>query len=401
MTAPIPFEAALSILMASRPAPEVIDCPLDAAAGRVLARPVTAKVSQPPLAVSAMDGYAVRRADLSPEGARLRLIGTSPAGRPFEGAVGPGEAVRIFTGGAVPEGADHVVIQEEAALSGETVSIPAPPSGPAHIRPAGLDFRAGDTLLGAGTRLGPAELAIAAAANHAVLPVHRPLRVALLANGDELKLPGTALAPGEIIASSRFALSGLVAGWGGEAIDLGIAPDDTEAICARIGSAGAADILLPVGGASVGDHDHMRAAFDRQGAETLFARVAVRPGKPTWLARLGSQLVLGLPGNPASALVCAHLFLRPLLTGRPAPHVRAALAAPVEAAGPREAFLRARLAAGEAGGLEVLPAANQDSSLLSPFLSANALVRRPPGDPARPAGTLVDAMVIGDFPAAV
>ncbi len=395
MSTLISVAEALAQLLAHRPDGGVIDCPLEAAQGRTLAAPLVARVSQPPLTVSAMDGYAVRLADVAAGNARLRLIGESPAGRPFDRPVGAGEAVRIFTGGALPDGADHVVIQEHATREDDHVRVGAPEAGPRHVRPAGLDFAAGDTLLAAGTRLGPAELAAAAAANHVSLPVRRPLSVALLANGDELKPPGAQLGPGEIIASSRYGLAGLVHDWGGVPMDLGIAPDEVGAIAARIEAGRAADILVPVGGASVGDHDHMRRALDGMGAETVFAKVAVRPGKPTWFARLGSQVVLGLPGNPASALVCAHLFLRPLLTGAPAPVITAALAAALPANGDRETYLRAALSAGEDGRLSLLPAGNQDSALIHPFLMANALIRQPPGAAAQPAGTPVEAVLIG------
>ncbi|MEM7767178.1 MAG: gephyrin-like molybdotransferase Glp [Pseudomonadota bacterium] len=398
----ISVDDALAAILAHRQAPATETAPLYAALGRTLAAPLVAQVTQPPLAVSAMDGYAVRHSDVATAGATLRVIGEAPAGKPFPGAIASGEAVRIFTGGAIPDGADHVVIQENVTAHatqgdpGAQINIAAPEAGPRHIRPAGLDFSRGDTLALTGTTLSPAHLAAAAAANHSHLPVLRRPRVALLANGDELREPGSALAPGEIIASSRYSLAGLIRDWGGEPVDLGIAADSVTAIQRAVTGADSADIIVPVGGASVGDHDHMRHAFDGLGAETIFAKVAVKPGKPTWFARLGArQRVLGLPGNPASALVCAHLFLKPLITGDSARRVRARLTHALTPHVGREAFLRAQLNVSSTGALEITPATNQDSALIHPFLTANALIRRGAQDPARTPGDPVDAWMIG------
>ena len=354
---------------------------------RVLAREVRARVTAPPRDVSAMDGYAVRAADLGND-APLRVIGEAPAGAPFGGAVGPGEAVRLFTGSVVPDGADHVVIQEETRRENGTVVLLAVPDAPAHIRRAGIDFAEGDLLIEAGTRLGPVHIAAAAASDHETLEVHCRPKVALLGNGDELRAPGSNPAIGEVIASNAPSLAALVRRWGGEPVDLGIARDSRAAIGERLERAGDADIIVPVGGASVGDHDHMVAAFDDAGFETVFRKIAVKPGKPTWLAVRGAQVALGLPGNFASAYVCAHLFLRPLL-GEPASVVAARTATALPANGSRETYLRATLETDARGVRQVSVTRRQDSSLITPFLECDALVRRPPGAPAIDAGGIV------------
>lgn len=373
---------------------------LSAACGHVLASPVIAGVTQPPAAVSAMDGYAVRHSDAI-EGQSLSVIGEAPAGQPFAGSVGPGQAVRLFTGSVIPAGADHVVIQEEATREGSRITLTAPQPSPRNIRAAGIDFAEGDLLIPAGRALGPAELAVAAAANHARIKAYPRPRISILANGDELRPPGSNLKPGEIISSTPYALTALIAGWGGQSTFLGIAPDDPEEIRAHIRAASDTDILIPLGGASVGDHDHMQAVFAEEGLQPVFSKVAVKPGKPTWFGRLDPILVLGLPGNPASAIVCAELFLKPLiwrLTGRPAEDAlnwqRARLTSPLPAPGRRETFLRGQSGFDEDGRLTCTPAPDQDSSLLSPFLSADLLIHRPSGAPATDAGTLVHCLLI-------
>lgn len=389
----ISYDDALQHIRSVAPLSETETIPLQAGTGRVLADPIVAGLTHPPDAMSAMDGYAVRSAD-AVLGATLTVIGESPAGHPFSGSVGPGECVRVFTGSVVPQGADHIVIQEDATRTGDTIAITDTPTPPRHIRAAGLDFKTGDTLIPAGTRLLPRQLSICAAANHATLNVIRKPRVALLANGDELRAPGEPLGPGEIIASNEYSLTALIEAWGGEVINLGIAPDAPADIRARIEGAGAVDLFVPVGGASVGDHDHMKTVFGELGFDAVFSKVAVRPGKPTWLSECSDQLVLGLPGNPASALVCAHVFLKPLIarllgaseeTGR----LRAALTEPLPANGNRAHFMRGQLAVSEEGEQVVTPAANQDSALLSPFVTANMLIYRGVGAPAVGAGERV------------
>lgn len=394
MSGLISVAAALDLIAANRPLRSVEDTPLADALGRRLAEDVIAKVSRPPAAVSAMDGYAMRLGDVSHPGAVLTIIGEAPAGTPFDTAVGPGEAVRIFTGGEMPPGADHVVPQERAERSGSEVTILDAASEPECVRRAGIDFAEGACVLPAGIRIGPAEISVAASANHAVLKTVRRPRIALLANGDELRPPGSTLARGQIISSNTIALAALVMEWGGHPIDLGIATDSIEAIQAHIEAAAEADIIVPIGGASVGDHDHMRAAFAGLGFQPVFEKIAVKPGKPTWFSKRGDQCVLGLPGNPASALVCAQLFLRPLMS-MSAETVSARLGMDLSANGPRETYLRATARLDEAGQLIAEPLPSQDSSLLSPFLQANCLLRRTPDAPAATRGDIADVVLIG------
>lgn len=375
--------------------------------GRVAAAPVVAGVSQPNADVSAMDGYAVRFADAA-EGARLQVIGQAPAGCVFPGPISDNQTVRIFTGGVVPSGADHVVIQEDTVRDGDWVTITNAQAKPRHIRRAGLDFATGDALVPAGAVLGPAQWAAAAAGNVGSVSVYRRPKVALLANGDELRVPGVGdVQIGDTLSSSPYALAGLVRAWGAEPLSLGIAEDSLGDIRRRIrdGVAAGADVIVPIGGASVGDHDHMKEAFAAEGAQRVFSKIALRPGKPTWCAQwptsAGSDgtrpcVVLGLPGNPASALVCAQLFLKPLLyalTGRDGRSAitwgAATLTQDVGPNGPRETFVRAKVGQNQAGQMHIAPEGGQDSAMVTPFLSANALLHRPIGDEPRPAGTVV------------
>ncbi len=372
--------------------------PLQSGVGRTLAAPVIAKHTHPPKDMSAMDGYAARIDDCT-LGAALNVIGEAPAGHPYSGTVGPGQCVRLFTGSVVPAGADHVIIQEDVERQNDTITIKAAQGTARHIRAAGIDFRSGDVLIPEGTRLTARQLSICASANHADLSVRRGPRVALLANGDELRPPGSALEPGQIIASNEYSLTALIEAWGGTVINLGIAPDDPKDIRARIEAADEADVFVPVGGASVGDHDHMKTVFADLEFEPVFSKVAVRPGKPTWMSRRGDRLVLGLPGNPASALVCAHLFLKPLiarLMGSEDLHktVPANLLASLSANGGRESFLRGRMDYSSDGGCVVMPAGNQDSSLLSPFVTSNVLIHRPVDALALDEGDAVECVLL-------
>lgn len=384
MSDPVTVDEALQHIHRARPAPGAETLPLDACLGRILRKPVIARTTLPPSAVSAMDGYAVRFADVQETGTRLTVIGEAPAGQPFECAIGPGEAVRIFTGGALPSGADHVLIQEHAVREDKRVTVSTPQSRPRHIRRKGLDFSAGDTVLHAGVTLGPAELAMAAAANHASLEVTIRPKVAIITSGSELRAPGSPLGPGDVVNSNATAIAALVRLWGGEPIDAGLAPDRIDAIREHVErSVRSCDIIVAIGGASVGDHDLMRAAFRELGAQMVFEKVAVRPGKPTWHARLGRTPVLGLPGNPATAYVCAHLFLAPMLdAGGGMPRlVKARITHDLPANGAREAYIRARLS-GSVDGRTVTALDQQDTALIHPFLEANCLIRRRPGDPA-------------------
>ena len=366
---------------------------IEKAHGRQLAEAVTARVSRPPADMSAMDGYAVRLEDVREAGARLSVIGEAPAGAPFEQTVGKGEAVRIFTGGEIPTGADHIVIQEDTSRSGDEIICTDGYDAPQFIRKAGRDFHEGDTLLEAGTILGAGELGLLAAGNIAEVNVRRRPRVGILANGNELKPPGSELKRGEIVNSNPVALAELVRSWGAEPVDLGIAEDTLDAISRRIESAEDIDIFLPVGGASVGDHDLMRPAFSAAGFEPVFEKIAVRPGKPTWFSTRGETRVLGLPGNPASALVCAQLFLKPLITGQRHSFIKASLACDLEENGPREHFMRAFAAFTDDGRLSVDPAPDQDSSLIKPFVTSAALLRRLPNAPEKKRGELEDIIL--------
>ena len=368
------------------------------ASGRVLAADVVAVRNQPPTRVSAMDGYAVAGAVV---GELLRVIGEAPAGAPFAGSVGPGEAVRIATGGVVPQGAMRVVIQEHVARDGEEIRVEALSDG-THIRPAGGDFAAGQLVAKAGEIITPGRLGLIAATGCGTVTVARRPRVAVLASGDELREPGTSAGADAIFNSGAYAIAALVEAWGGEAVRLPILPDDRTALDAALAGADLnVDLIVPLGGASVGDRDQLRPAFEAIGAKILFDKVAVVPGKPTWAARFpDGRLLVGLPGNPASGFVCAHLFLKSLiaaLTGRDAGlRLRAArLAAAIGANGAREAWLRARVEVDAAGQLLVTVESRQDSSLTSVLAAADALVRRAVDAPALAAGETVETLAIG------
>jgi molybdopterin molybdotransferase len=377
--------------------------PIADCGGRTLAADLAAARDQPPDPVSAMDGYAVANDD-AVAGARLRVIGDAPAGAPFGGSVTPGTAVRIATGGVVPPGAGRIVIQEIAVRDGDDILIAEAPGAASHVRPAGCDFAAGQMLAGTGEVLTPARLGLAVAANRGTLQVRRRPRVAIFASGDELREPGAALAPGIIVNSAAYALAELVAAWGGAPIRHEILSDDHDRCSAQVRGAGLdADIILPLGGASVGERDVLRPVLQGFGARMIFERIAVQPGKPCWHARFpDGRLVLGLPGNPASAFVCAHVLLKPLLLallGRDAPDrtVAAALTRAMPEGADREVYWRARLRADSAGRLEVTPDERQDSSLQTPLASANALIRRLPNAPAAAAGDLADVLIVAPF----
>ena len=389
----ISVQDAISALTQHRAAGADVLTPLSKALGGRLARDVLAKVTLPPRDASAMDGYAVRFSDVGKAGAQLTVIGKAPAGSPFGGAVGQGEAVRIFTGGAVPEGADHIVIQENASREGDILTTTTTNETRRHIRKAGIDFTKGETLIAAGTQLSPAHIALAAAANHDTLPIYKRPLIALIANGDELKEPGSPVQDGDVISSNAAGLGALIQSWGGEVMDMGIAKDSVVAITALIEAASAADIIVPIGGASVGDYDYMRTAFKEAGLELVFEKIAVRPGKPTWFGKLGEQRVLGLPGNPASATVCAHLFLK-ILMNRADNIVttKAKLTQALSANGPRETFARGRTEVSDDGIAKVTPFPRQDSSLMTPFAKANVLLRLPPNTGPWDEGDVIDVV---------
>ncbi len=378
--------------------------PLDAetvsifeAAGRVLAQDLKAKLTQPPFDASAMDGYAVRAGGLASVPSYLKVIGTSAAGHGFSGEVKEGEAVRIFTGAPLPVGADTIVIQENTrAVSESQVEILHPVSVGRHIRTRGFDFVQGDVLLAAGTELQSRQLMLGAAMNHAALPVRRKPIVAVMANGDELVQPGQSPNADQITSSIPAGMKAAIAAWGGEPLLLDLALDSKESLAARVRDARNADVLLTIGGASVGEHDLVRGALEDMGARFKVLKAAMRPGKPVMFGFLDNQRILSLPGNPAAAVICARVFLRPLLDrflgrGRSDEPHTVRLAVPVEANGEREHYMRAQLSKDG-----VAPLADQDSSLMNKFAKADCLLVRPARGPALPAGALVPVIPL-DF----
>jgi molybdopterin molybdotransferase len=384
-------EAARARILAGIGAPKIERVALEAAVGRVLAEPVIAARAQPPFDASAMDGWAV-----SGPGERFEIIGESAAGHGHGQPLAPGQAVRIFTGAPVPTGASRVVLQEVAAREGQALVTPPGDDGPTHIRSAGGDFKAGDRLLAAGMRLDPWRLCLAAAAGRAELAVAVRPRVVLLSTGEEIVPAGSTPGPDQIFDSGGPTLAALIARWGGDVRRLASVGDDADAIAAALGAAGG-ELIVTLGGASVGDHDLVKPALARLGLELSVETVRVRPGKPTWFGRLtDGRRVLGLPGNPASTLVCAELFLRPLLNAlqgaAPGPKlVTARLARSVKANGGREHWERARTEMRD-GMLIVSPMSDQDSSLVSVFAEADALLRRLIDAPAAEAGSVVDIL---------
>jgi molybdopterin molybdotransferase len=364
------------------------------AAGRVLAYPLKARRTQPPADVSAMDGYAVRAADVAHAPVRLKVIGEVAAGRPFAQALRAGEAARIFTGGVLPQGADAIVIQEHTKRDGDSVEVEKASLKGRHIRVQGLDFKAGDELLPAGHRLTARDLALAAGMNHPLLPVHRTPKVALFATGDELVPAGSEPAPGQIVSSNNYAIGALARGEGAVVEDFGIVADrldDTVAAVRRARESGA-DILVTSGGASVGDYDLVQKAFTAEGMTLAFWRLALRPGRPLMNGRLGDMHVLGVPGNPVSAFVCGFLFLVPLIRRLAG---RSDLTHEIESAklgvdlpenDERADYLRATLARGNEG-LVATPFGVQDSSMMLPLAEADCLIIREPYDPAAKIGS--------------
>ena len=392
-------DALAAILDGSQPMPEEMVA-LEAAYHRVLARDIAAKRTQPPQAMSAMDGYAVRASDAAKVNTRLKVIGEVAAGRPFDRAIGAGEAARIFTGGVIPDGADAVVIQEDTIADGNTITITEAATPGRNVRPAGVDFSAGDVLLKAGTRLSDRDLALAASMNYPELPVRRRPRLALLATGDELVMPGITPGPGQIVYSNGYALRALARAEGADTVDLGVAADTVGATTAGIRRARelGADILVTTGGASVGDHDLVKTSLEAEGVKMAFWKIAMRPGKPMMHGRLGAMRVVGVPGNPVSSYVCTMLFVVPLiraLSGRKnIHHVRetALLGRDIGANDQREDYLRARLAEREDGTLIATPVTKQDSSLLANLAAAQALLIRAPFAPAAKAGAPVEIL---------
>ena len=387
-------EAKARLLARARPVEATQDVSLADANSRVLAAPLAARLTQPPFDASAMDGYALRAADAPQIGAELSVIGTAAAGHPFEGSVDAGQAVRIFTGAPVPEGADTILIQEDAEpLDGQRIRTKFAVTVGRHIRPRGQDFTEGETVLPQATRLDYTHLTVAAAMNHPRLTVYRKPLVAILATGDELLVPGSIPAAGQIIASNSFGVRALVEDNGAEVLDLGIVRDNRDSISAAVDMArkANADVLVTLGGASVGDHDLVQSTLKAAGMELDFWRIAMRPGKPLMVGSLGEMQVLGLPGNPVASLVCSLLFLEPLV--RTLAHLpqrrreaQAFAARELASNDQRQDYLRATLTPDEGGNLVADPYRKQDSSMMKVFATSAALIARPPHAPALAAG---------------
>jgi molybdopterin molybdotransferase len=391
-------EARQRIVAAFKPLPaETVS--LESALGRVLAEDLTARVTQPPAAVSAMDGYAVRAADVAHVPVTLEQIGEAPAGSAFAGTVGHGQCVRIFTGGPVPAGADTIVIQENVSAQGTRVTVREPSASGRHIRQAGLDFKAGDAVLPVGRELGVRDIGLAAAMNRPWLKVRRRPRVAIVPTGDEIVMPGDPIGPNQIVSSNGFAVGAFVRQRGGEPIQLGNAPDSEEALRAMAAGARGTDLLITSGGVSVGDHDLVRKALGASGLAIDFWQIAMRPGKPLMFGRIGDTPVIGLPGNPVSSMVCSLLFVGPALDallGKSQPQrLRSAvLGVDLPANDRREDYLRSELKHDGDGRLVAVPFAKQDSSMLSLLARAGCLVIRKPNAPPAKAGDAVDIIAL-------
>ncbi len=399
----IPVVEALERILKQLPLMPAESIAIDHAHGRVLAADVVARVTQPPFAVSAMDGYAVRAADVAGVPVSLKQIGEAPAGHGFDGGVGSGECVRIFTGGRLPDGTDAIVIQEdtEVMADGGVVMNTVVPEGH-YVRPAGLDFNTGEVGLSAGTVLNARDIGLAAAMNTPWVTVRRRPRVALLATGDEIVRPGEPMGADQIVSSNSLALAALVRASGGEAIDLGIAEDNEASLRAMAAGARGADILVTLGGASVGDHDLVQSVLGDQGLEVDFWRIAMRPGKPLMFGKIGDIVMLGLPGNPVSSLVCGLIYLRPAIrtmlqiSGDDRQQATGRLTTALPANDQRQDYLRAKLEYDGDGTPLVTPFGKQDSSMLSLLSRSDCLAIRPAHAAAAAAGTEIEIILLGD-----
>ena len=363
--------------------------------GRVLAEDVAARRTQPPFAVSAMDGYAVRAEDLTTVPVELRIVAEVPAGAGFGGHVGAGEAARIFTGAPLPEGTDTIVIQEDTQRDGDRVRVLEGASRGRYVRREGLDFGEGELLLRAGRRLTARDIGLLAAMNRPWLFVHRRPRIGILSTGDEIVMPGDPIGPHQIVSSNSLALAAFVTACGGVPVSVGNAPDDPEALRRIAAATGGVDLLVTTGGASVGEHDLVRDALAADGLELDFWQIAMRPGKPLMVGRYRETPMIGLPGNPVSTLVCALLFLKPALerlsgvapSAESTPTARLGVA--LAKNDRRQDYLRSRLTRAADGNLEVFPFEVQDSSMMRLLAAADCLVVRPPHAPAIAAGATV------------
>ncbi len=376
--------------------------PIAQAHGRVLAAALSAQHTQPPFNASAMDGYAVRAADVSNVPARLRVIGESAAGRGFHSRIESGQAVRIFTGAPVPEGADAIVIQENTTRDGDVVIVGKGELDPGYIRTRGFDFTEGKALIEPGRSLNAREIMLAAAMGHGTVPVRRRPRVALLATGDELVLPGTKPGLDQIVCSNPFGIAAMVTAAGGDPRFIGIAKDTRASLQAKLDEARDADIVVTIGGASVGDHDLVGPVLRERGITLDFWKIAMRPGKPLMFGKLAGQRMMGLPGNPVSSMICTRVFLIPLirrllgLADQDFARRKARLAVDMGANGPRQHYARAILETTTNGKQSVRPVSSQDSSLIAALAKSDALIVQPPHCPKWPAGTMVDVLML-DF----
>ena len=390
----ISVEDALALVLAPLQPLPAETIALDRAFGRVLAEDAVARRTQPPCDMSAMDGWAVRQSDL---GQALTPLGESAAGSAYTGTLAPRQAVRIFTGAPIPDGADTIILQEDADLKDGHLLVREAPAPGKHIRPAGLDFHKGAALLPAGRLLNPRDIALLGAMDIPWVSVRRRPRVAILATGDELVRPGEPVGPAQIIASNNLGVGGLVLGAGGDWIDLGIAPDRPDALALLAQGARGADLLVTIGGASVGDRDLVRATLEGQGMTLAFHKIAMRPGKPLMSGMIGTVPFLGLPGNPVSAMICAVLFLAPmvkrLLGLAPASQtIQAVLTRPLWANDKRADFIRAELVRDDRGGWMATPFDIQDSAMLSTLSRADGLILRPTFAAAAQAGDVVSVL---------
>ncbi len=399
-------EALMRLLEPLKPlAPEQVA--LVDAFGRVLAEPVIARRTQPPAALSAMDGYAVRAADVERVPARLRVVGSVPAGKSYDAPLKPGEAVRIFTGAPLPSGADAIVIQEDTERDGEVVTVREGAPRGRYVRPAGLDFVTGAVGISAGRRLTARDIGLAAGMDRPWLMVHRRPRVAILSTGDEIVMPGDPVGPNQIVSSNSLALGAFVQACGAVPLQLGIAADTPDSLQRLAEGARGADLLITTGGASVGEHDLVKDALRVSGLELDFWQIAMRPGKPLMVGRFRDAVMVGLPGNPVSTLVCALIFLKPAierLSGLDPvsePPVTARLAVPLAANDRRQDYLRATLARASDGELEAKPFEKQDSSMMSLLARSDCLVVRPPHAPIAKAGERVMIIPLGSGPLAL
>ncbi len=368
--------------------------------GRVLAEDVRSRRTQPPVAVSAMDGYAVRFEDVANPPVTLDMVGHAPAGGEHDEALAAEQCVRIFTGGPVPAGANAIVIQEDTDADGDKVTIKVSVPEAHYIRPAGLDFEENEIGLVAGQVMTARDVGLAGAMNVPWLMVRRKPRIAVLATGDEIAMPGDPLGPNQIVSSNSLALASFIKARGGEPVSLGIAPDDRETLKAMAEGARGADLLVTTGGASVGDHDLVQSVLGELGFELDFWRIAMRPGKPLIFGNIGDTPVLGLPGNPVSTVVCAIIFMLPAIeqmlgvTAARRPRLTARLKTPLGQNDRREDYLRATLEHDENGSLLAVPFSKQDSSMLSRMAKADCLIIRAPHAPAATAGDVVDYLPI-------